>query len=157
MRFAALADTDALLELLFEQDAHDGRSRSSEIDAGLLKRNLFGEAPVAYGLVATRDDVLVGLAAFRDSATTFGIRPEIYLDDLFVRPAARRSGVARSLLVELERLARDRGAGRIRLDVAEENAAAIALYRSCGGELFEGFRGLEIVVAPSAGPSSASR
>jgi ribosomal protein S18 acetylase RimI-like enzyme len=146
IRFVVESDTEALLELLFEQDLHDGGDRSEQLSAEALRRNLFSEAPVAEGFLAERDGVLLGLAAFRNSATTFGIRPEIYLDDLYVRSVARRCGIARGLLAKLADVARERGAWRIRLDVAEANSAAIALYRSCGGTLFDTFRGCEIAV-----------
>lgn len=47
-------------------------------------------------------------------------------------PAHRRAGVARTVLAALEEQAAARGAERILLEVAEDNAPAIALYRTAG-------------------------
>lgn len=55
---------------------------------------------------------------------------------LAVDPALRGRGTARSLVEEAERCARSRGAIYMRLEVAESNRAAIALYRKLGYESF---------------------
>lgn len=54
------------------------------------------------------------------------------LYSLVVRPESRGQGVARALLARAEESARERGAVAIRLEVREDNGAAIALYRKCG-------------------------
>ncbi|HEX3485284.1 MAG TPA: GNAT family N-acetyltransferase [Micropepsaceae bacterium] len=47
-------------------------------------------------------------------------------------PTARRLGLARALILEAQRVAAQRQANVMYLEVAENNAAALALYRSCG-------------------------
>lgn len=54
------------------------------------------------------------------------------LNDLFVTPQARRSGVARSLLEAACEMARSTGAARLRLSTAKDNEAAKALYLASG-------------------------
>lgn len=51
---------------------------------------------------------------------------------LAVRPAARRRGIARILVSRAVREAARRGAARLFLEVAEDNAPAIALYAGLG-------------------------
>lgn len=51
---------------------------------------------------------------------------------LAVHPSARRMGVARGLVDAFFDAARTRSADMAHLDVAADNAAAIALYRACG-------------------------
>jgi ribosomal-protein-alanine N-acetyltransferase len=51
---------------------------------------------------------------------------------LAVRPAARRRGLARRLTLIAARRAAELGAGRVFLEVAEDNAAARALYAGLG-------------------------
>jgi [ribosomal protein S18]-alanine N-acetyltransferase len=53
---------------------------------------------------------------------------------LGVAPAARRRGAARALLEDLLARARALGVASLTLEVAEDNAAALALYRSLGFE-----------------------
>lgn len=49
-----------------------------------------------------------------------------------VAPGARRRGLARVLIGDLTKRARQRGARRVLLEVAADNQAAIALYNSIG-------------------------
>jgi GNAT superfamily N-acetyltransferase len=51
---------------------------------------------------------------------------------MFVRPAARSRGVARSLLTALEEEARRLGYSATRLDTGPKQAHGLALYRSAG-------------------------
>lgn len=51
---------------------------------------------------------------------------------MYVRPAARRHGVAGALLDELERLAREDGAERMVLETGSPQVAAVAFYRGRG-------------------------
>jgi ribosomal protein S18 acetylase RimI-like enzyme len=66
------------------------------------------------------------------------------LEDLFVSAQARRGGLGRALLEAAIDRARARGCRRIKLDTAELNEAALALYRSAGfsDEAYEGGRAL---------------
>lgn len=58
---------------------------------------------------------------------------------MWVSPSARGLGLARRLLVELERRAREAGCRRAQLDTNGTLAEAIALYRSAGYEEVEAF------------------
>lgn len=54
---------------------------------------------------------------------------------LGVTPALRRRGFARMLIADLAKRARQRGAGRVLLEVAADNHSAISLYTSMGFNL----------------------
>ncbi|MCB1353963.1 MAG: GNAT family N-acetyltransferase [Rhodobacteraceae bacterium] len=58
--------------------------------------------------------------------------PEAELLTLAVDPAARRRGIARNLLAELEETASSQGVVEIFLEVATTNTAARALYEAAG-------------------------
>lgn len=51
---------------------------------------------------------------------------------MYVAPHARRRGIARRILGELERIARELGHERVRLDTNAVQPEAVALYRACG-------------------------
>ena len=51
---------------------------------------------------------------------------------LAVRPDVRRSGLGRALVVRAAASAAEEGADRLFLEVADDNAAALALYARCG-------------------------
>lgn len=57
---------------------------------------------------------------------------EGYIDNVAVDPAARRRGVARALMRELETYGREKALVRLTLEVRASNAAAIALYEGAG-------------------------
>jgi ribosomal protein S18 acetylase RimI-like enzyme len=59
---------------------------------------------------------------------------DCWLEDIFVEPQARGSGVGRTLMEAAFDRARKRGCARIELDVNEANPAAMALYESLGFE-----------------------
>src|SRR5262249_30747998 len=82
-------------------------------------------------VMAYQDDAAgtgLGFVQLYPSFSTVAMRPIWILNDLFVSPQARRTGVARSLLEAACELARSTGAARIRLSTAKDNQAAKALY-----------------------------
>ena len=56
----------------------------------------------------------------------------IYLEDLYVTPSMRGSGLGRALLAELAGICVERGYGRLQWSVLDWNSAAIGFYRSLG-------------------------
>jgi len=74
----------------------------------------------------------VGFVHLIPSTNTLAMRPIWYLEDLYVDPSVRRSGIAAALLRHAEEFARSAGAERLTLATAHDNAAAQALYRKLG-------------------------
>lgn len=97
-----------------------------------LRRTLFNERPAAEVLLASLDGSVVGFALFFINYSTFLGKPGIYLEDLFVKPEARGSGVGFALLRELARIARDRDYGRVEWSVLDWNEPAIGFYKKLG-------------------------
>jgi GNAT superfamily N-acetyltransferase len=56
------------------------------------------------------------------------VKPNCYLEDLFVDPSARGSGAAKALILAVEEAARAAGAFRLYWHTQEYNAAARSLY-----------------------------
>ena len=81
-------------------------------------------------LIAWKDDEPVGHAHLAWSRTHLGL-PEV--QDVYVLPALRRQGVARSLSAAAEELVRGRGLSSISLSVSRDrNEPARLLYQSLG-------------------------
>jgi GNAT superfamily N-acetyltransferase len=57
---------------------------------------------------------------------------DCWLEDLFVRDADRRKGLGEQLVALALARARERGCGRVELDVSESNRGAWALYERMG-------------------------
>jgi GNAT superfamily N-acetyltransferase len=93
---------------------------------------LFGERPVIEAVIATLDGEPVGYALCFATFSTFLGKPGLYLEDLYVRPAARGFGVGRKLLEHLARLTVERGWGRLEWSVLDWNEPSIAFYKKMG-------------------------
>ncbi|HEY1076233.1 MAG TPA: GNAT family N-acetyltransferase [Fontimonas sp.] len=115
----ALAEYEKLLDEVTATEAalHDG---------------LFGARPYAEALIAWQGDTAAGFALYFHNYSTFLAKPGIYLEDLFVRPQCRGSGIGRALLAQVARIAEKRGGGRLEWSVLDWNEPAIRFYRSLG-------------------------
>jgi len=100
--------------------------------AARLGRHGFARPPYFEALVCHRGPRPVGFALYFFTYSTFRARPTLYLEDLFVVPAARRQGVGTRLLGALARRARRRGCGRMEWAVLDWNTSAIRFYRRLG-------------------------
>ena len=87
---------------------------------------------MAEVLIAELDGEAVGFALFFHNFSTFEGRPGIYLEDLFVRPHARRHGLGKALLAALAALAVERDCARLEWWVLDWNTPSIAFYKSLG-------------------------
>jgi GNAT superfamily N-acetyltransferase len=97
-----------------------------------LSAALFGARPFAEAVFACVDTQPVGFALFFHNFSTLRGKPGLFLEDLFVRPAARRRGIGRYLFAWLARTALERGCARLEWAVLDWNAPAIAFYESLG-------------------------
>src|SRR5205814_816415 len=85
-------------------------------------------------LLAFEGQSPVGFAVFFYNFSTWLGRPGLYLEDLFVKPEKRGKGYGRALLIELAKIARDRGCGRMEWAVRDWNEPAIKFYRALGAK-----------------------
>ncbi|AKS35332.1 GNAT family N-acetyltransferase [Mycolicibacterium goodii] len=99
-----------------------------------LHTALFGDKPVAYAHVVEVDGQAAATAVWFLNFSTWDGVAGIYLEDLFVRPAFRRRGIARKLLSTLARECVDNGYSRLQWAVLNWNVNAIALYDEVGGK-----------------------
>jgi GNAT superfamily N-acetyltransferase len=120
-----------ILELAEYEKARPGEAPVTEHD---LATTLFGDAPAAEVLIAYRHEEAVGFALFFHNYSTWLGKRGIYLEDLFVRPAARKHGVGFALLREVARIAVERGCGRVDWSVLTWNELAIDFYKRIGGK-----------------------
>jgi GNAT superfamily N-acetyltransferase len=93
---------------------------------------LFGNSPTAHGHVAEVDGEIAAMALWFVNFSTWDGVAGIYLEDLFVRRAFRRRGLARALLVALAGECLDNGYTRLSWAVLNWNSDAIALYDGTG-------------------------
>jgi len=128
-------DLDAVASLIAGFRDHWGRSEPSlaEIRARVERIHAGGDGE--YLLGAAGDGEPAGVCQIRFRWSVWASAEDCWLEDLFVREAARRGGLGRALVGAAIERATERGCRRIELDVGERNEPAIALYRSCGFQL----------------------
>ncbi|WP_406663323.1 peptidase C39 family protein [Gallaecimonas sp. GXIMD1310] len=119
-RLANMADRDALFALEQQAFTHDRIDRRRW-------RYLLTEAHGQVWIVEEQGDLLAAAVLLLKKGTALA-----RLYSLAVSPLARGRGLARQLLSQLESAALAEGAVAIRLEVHQQNQAAISLYESCG-------------------------
>ena len=132
IRPATPGDIPQILQFIRELAEYEKLTHEVTATEALLHQHLFGPRPVAECLVAELDQAPVAFALFFHNFSTFLGRPGIYLEDLFVRPAARGKGVGRALLTHLAKIAVERDCGRLEWAVLDWNAPAIGFYKKLG-------------------------
>ena len=100
----------------------------------LLADALFGPEPCAEALVAERDGQPIGMAVFHGTFSTWECRPGIWLEDLFVPPRFRRSGVGAALLAQLAAITVERGRTRLEWNALDWNDPALSFYEQLGAQ-----------------------
>jgi GNAT superfamily N-acetyltransferase len=135
IRPAVPADVPTILRFIRGLAEYERMLPQVEATEDRLRQTLFpgdGSAPAAYCVLGCLDDQPAGFALYFFNYSTFLARPGLYLEDLYVEPAARGRGLGKALLLHLARLANERGCGRMEWAVLDWNQPAIDFYESLG-------------------------
>ena len=139
IRTAHRADVPLLLTLIRELAGYERLADQVVGTEAELERHLFGERPAAEAVIAEADGDAVGFALFFTTFSTFLCRPGIWLEDVFVRPQHRRSGVGRALLAHVAGIAAERGCGRMEWSALDWNEPALRFYAGLGARPVAGW------------------
>jgi GNAT superfamily N-acetyltransferase len=132
VRPARPGDEADILRLVRALADYEREPDAVEATAEGLRAHLFAAEPRVFAHVAEEGGRIVGIAVWFLTFSTWTGRHGVYLEDLFVDPAARGGGVARALVRALAAEARDRGCARMDWAVLDWNEAAKAFYRRLG-------------------------
>ena len=105
-----------------------------------LHPHLFGPKPVVEALVGECEGEVMAFALYFTNFSTFLAKPGLYLEDLYVRPAHRRSGLGKLLLTRLAQIAVERDYGRFEWSVLDWNEDAIRFYENMGASVLPEWR-----------------
>jgi len=140
LRAAEPRDVDAIVGLIRELAAFERLAHLVEVTPQSLAPHLFGPRPAAECLVGEVAGEVAAFALFFTNFSTFLGKPGLYLEDLYVKPARRGSGLGRALLARLGALAAERGCGRFEWSVLDWNEDAIRFYEGMGATLLPDWR-----------------
>lgn len=100
-----------------------------------LRADAFADTPRYRAFLALDDaNLAIGYAICFETYSSFLARPTMYLEDLFVLSDRRTSGAGGALFDHVEKLARERGCGRIDWQVLDWNMLARDFYAKRNAE-----------------------
>jgi ribosomal protein S18 acetylase RimI-like enzyme len=135
-----LNDRDAaalvgLLNAYASDPAGGGEPLSDFVKANLVRE--LAARPQAYSVLAFDGDQPVGLVNCIEGFSSFKCKPLVNVHDVAVLASHRGRGIAEQMLAEAERIAIERGAVKMTLEVLSGNVPAVRLYQRIG---YEGYQ-----------------
>jgi GNAT superfamily N-acetyltransferase len=126
-------DVPTVLGLVRELAAYEKAEHEALMTAEQLSTALFGSSPALFGHVALdHDGEIAGFALWFLNFSTWRGTHGIHLEDLFVSPGHRGTGLGRELLRTLAQECVDRGFSRLEWSVLDWNTPSIEFYRAAG-------------------------
>ena len=140
IRAATPADVGAMHALMYELAEFEKLTHLFTGTADGLADALFGARPAAEALVAEDGGRIVGYALFFHNYSTFLSRRGLYLEDLYVQPSQRGTGLGTAMLRALAAIAVERGCARFEWTVLDWNTPAIGFYEKLGATVLPDWR-----------------
>jgi GNAT superfamily N-acetyltransferase len=134
LRAAQAGDVVQILGFIRELAIYEREPDAVKMTAAQLAEALFGEPPKAEALLAETEAGAAGFAIWFESFNTWTGRPSLYLEDLYVRPEARKHGIGKAIFAHLAKLAMARGYQRFEWSVLNWNEPAIKFYVGLGAQ-----------------------
>jgi GNAT superfamily N-acetyltransferase len=133
IRFAEKEDCGLILDFIKGLANYEKMLDDVVATEELLREWIF-EKKKAEVIFALDNGVEVGFALFFHNFSTFLGRAGIYLEDLFVLPEYRGRGHGKALIMELARITKERGCGRLEWCCLDWNKPSIDFYLSLGAK-----------------------
>ena len=141
LRPAVEDDAPEILSMIFEMADYSSGLYASEgktfdraairVTEADLRRDGFGQNRRFECLIAESGGKAVGFTLFYPNYSTYEGRAGLYLEDIFVREAARGLGVGRKMMCHLAAIAVERGCRRLDFSVMPSNPAR-GFYEALG-------------------------
>jgi ribosomal protein S18 acetylase RimI-like enzyme len=129
----------AAIEMLMANYALDpmggGEPLPDEVLSGLC--DALAEVANAATILIFEGEAPVALATVLQGFSTFKCKPLLNIHDVIVLPEYRGRGLAQRLMLEVEKLATQRGCCKLTLEVLQGNTVAQAVYQRCGFAAYE--------------------
>jgi GNAT superfamily N-acetyltransferase len=132
VRSAVHQEVELIHAFIRELAEYEKLAHEVKISVGDVGRILFSATPRAFCEIAELDGEPVGFALWFYSVSTFEGRHGLYLEDIYVRPAARGVGAGKALMAALARRCVDEGLARFEWAVLDWNKPSIEFYDRLG-------------------------
>ena len=132
---ASIEDSKLIIDFIkklaeYEELSHEVIATEEDIAKTIFTENSGVEAIIGY-----IKSIPVAFAIFHHNYSTFLGKKGLYLEDLFVLPEHRNSGIGKKMLKYLANIAVERDCGRFEWSVLDWNEPAIKFYENLGAEL----------------------
>ena len=134
LRAAQRGDEDGILACIRHLAEYEKEPDAVANTTALVADSLFGTDPRVFCHVVERDSVIVGIAIWFLTYSTWTGRHGVWLEDLFVDEEQRGRSYGKALIASLAAVCAARGYSRLEWTVLDWNAPSIAFYRSIGAE-----------------------
>ena len=132
IRRATESDIDHLVKLVYELADYERAPHECHLTAEQLRTALFRDSPTLFAHVAELDGAVVGCALWFRNFSTWDGEHGLYLEDLYIRPHARGTGLGKALLAALAEECLQQGYTRLQWSVLNWNKPTITFYKSLG-------------------------
>lgn len=168
IRDARPDDVPLIAKMVMELAVYEQAPDQCHATPEALRAQLFGDDAPARAMVAEVNGIAAGYAIYFFNFSTWEAAPGLYLEDVYVRPAWRRRGIASLFLRRLARIALDRGCRRFEWMCLDWNKPARDFYEKLGAQAKTDWvlyrtegealaRLAEETAAPRSGPSPEMR
>ncbi|MFL9863894.1 GNAT family N-acetyltransferase [Paraburkholderia fungorum] len=140
IRAATPEDTGAIFALTYELAEFESLTHVFTATEDGLRDALFGMRPSVEALVAENEGRIVGYALFFHNYSSFAGKRGLYLEDVYVQPGQRGSGLGAAMLARLAALAVERKCARFEWTVLDWNKQAISFYEKLGAKVMPDWR-----------------
>ena len=134
IREATIDDSSLILQFVRELAIYEKAEHEVLATEAQIQNSLFGADATAHALICEKGGDALGFAVYFFNYSTWLGKNGLYLEDLYVTPSARGSGVGRALLKQLAQIAVQQDCGRFEWSVLDWNEPAIKFYESVGAK-----------------------
>jgi len=131
IRLATEDDMELLFGLIGELAEYEKLADKVVGDPEVLRHTLF-EQRAAEALIVALGGEAIGYAIFFTTFSSFECRSGVWIEDIYVRPSARRGGIGRQVMEHIAALALERGHVRLEWTALDWNEPALRFYEQLG-------------------------
>lgn len=132
IRDAVIGDEDLVFEFIFALAKYEKLEHEVSANKEDIARDLFGKNPRVFCDIVEQNGEPIGFALWYYTYSTFRGKHGIWLEDLFVDPAARGSGAGKALMGHLAARCEREELARFEWWVLDWNKPSIDFYKSLG-------------------------
>ncbi|MBV2128466.1 GNAT family N-acetyltransferase [Arsukibacterium indicum] len=134
VRAATSDDAATILQFITELAIFEKAENEVLTSVELINQTLFSADAKAHALICEKAGEPIGFAVYFYNYSTWLGKYGLYLEDLYVTPAARRTGAGKVIFKALAKIAAANNCGRFEWSVLDWNEPAIKFYQALGAQ-----------------------